>query len=126
MLHSIDWDKFRLVALVTWAIIAAVRWLRKSVRVRGKQETVRALLRLGTSVLGGTVLAVIPFVLRYWRQESLWFWPMIPGFLIGAITVGVHRNDNLLLYLAVFVNVVVYGGILFACYPHVIGNSHEG
>jgi hypothetical protein len=122
MLRSIDWDKVRLLILAAWAVFAIVRWFKKSVRVRGKRETMGSVLRFGISVLGGTLLAFVALLLGRWGPDSVWGMPMVPGFLIGAITVGVHRGDNQLLYIALLLNALIYGSIVFVCYPLLIRN----
>jgi hypothetical protein len=71
------------------------------------------------------VLSLIPVLLGHWHPSRVWLWPMTPGFVLGAITIGVHRNDNLLLYVAVFLNAVMYGCFVFVLYPHVVRQAHD-
>ncbi len=115
--RSIDWDKVRLLVLAIWALIALRRWLNNSLERRGKRQTLQSLARVSVATMVGSFLSFLAFVLAEWHPLTWYcFMPMMPGFFIGAITVGVHRDDNLLRNVTLLLNSVIYGSIVFASY----------
>lgn len=93
-------------------------WFKSSVRRRGQQLTRRLLIRISISAGAGLAISLVTLGLaHYSHNHDVLAFPMAPGFLIAAITVGVHRDDNLLLYVTAFLNIVLYAAIVFAIYP---------
>lgn len=91
---------------------------KSSVRGRGPQLTRRLFIRIAISAGAGLAISLVTLGLaHYSRNHDVLTFPMAPGFLIAAITVGVHRDDNLLLYVTAFLNTGLYAAIVFAIYP---------
>jgi hypothetical protein len=119
--RSIDWDEVRLLVLAIWALIAVCRWLNNSLERRGRRQTLQSSTRISVATMVGALLSFLAFVLAEWHPFAWYcFMPMMPGFFIGAITVGVHRDDNLLRNVTLLLNSVIYGSLVFASYPLLI------
>lgn len=115
-------DKLRVIGLVLFVVIAIGQWFRNSLRKHGRVPTIQRLVRIVICTFGGVLISVVPLLAVRSCPTDFKDWcfvPAMPGFLIAAITpfVGVHRDDNLLLYVATLLNTAIYGAILFAVYP---------
>ena len=122
MLTSADWDKVRLLGLAVLSVIAIRQWLKNSVRRRGEQLTRELFVRILASIGVGVAVWLITLGLFYYSHNEWGSIPMMPGFLIGAMTVGVHRDDNLLMYVTALLNTAFYGAIAFETYPLLFPN----
>lgn len=121
LFRSIDWDEVRLLALAIWALFAFRRWLKNNLERRGRRQTLQSLARVSVAAMAGALLSFLAFALGEWRPLTWYgFVPMMPGLFIGLIAVGVHRDDNLLRNVALVLNSVIYGSIVFAAYPLLI------
>lgn len=117
MLRANTWDVARVVGLAVLAAVAIRQWLKNSEQRRGKQLTRELLLRAVISTGAGSAISLLTFGIAYYSHNDRLSIPIMPGFLIGAITVGVHRNDNLLMYATIFLNMALYGAVVFLSYP---------
>ena len=118
MLSTSGWDKVRLVGIAAVGAFAIREWLKSSIQRRGKQLTRWLVARIAISSGAGLAISLLTLALaHYSRNHEALAIPMMPGFFLGAITVGVHRDDNLLLYVTAFLNTALYGAIVFVIYP---------
>lgn len=107
-----------MVAIAALGAYVIREWFKSSVRRRGQQLTRRLLMRIAISAGAGLAISFVTLGLaHYSRNHDVLTFPMVPGFLIAAITVGVHRDDNLLLYVTALLNTGLYAAIVYAIYP---------
>ena len=118
MLSTATWDKLRVAGLAALGAYAIREWFKSSVRRRGQLLTRRLIIRTAISAAAGSIISLITLALAHYssNHEALAL-PITPGFLVGAITIGVHRDDRLLLYVTGFLNAALYGTIVFSLYP---------
>ena len=103
MFRSINWDYLRLLGLACLGVIAVRQWLKNSQVRRGGHLTFQLLVRILVSLVAGMSFSLLAFAVAEQHFSNIWLSiPMLPGFLLGAITVGVHRDDHLLTYVTVF------------------------
>jgi len=115
---SVNCDYFRLVGLACLGLIAVRQWLKNSQLRRGRHLTVQLLVRMVVSAVAGLSFSLLAFAVAERHFSNIWLSiPTLPGFFVGAVTVGVHRDDNLLAHVTVVLNAALYGTIVFACYP---------
>lgn len=118
MFSSINWDDFRLLGLACLGVTAVRQWLKNSQLCRGRPLTLQSLVRVLVSTVSGVSLSLLAFAIAERKFSNVWFSiPMLPCLLIGAVTVGVHREDQLLMHVTVILNAVLYGTIVFMWYP---------
>lgn len=116
MFRSINWDYLRLLGLACLGVIAVRQWLKNSQVRRGGHLTFQLLVRILVSLVAGMSFSLLAFAVAERHFSNIWLSiPMLPGFLLGAITVGVHRDDHLLTYVTVFLNAALYGTVVFVC-----------
>ena len=119
------WDKLRLLGLAVMGVVAIRQWLVTSNRRRGQQLTRKLLIRILTSAGTGVVVSLIAVGFAYHSHDDWFSLPMMPGFFIGMMTVGVHRDDNALMYVTAFANTAFYGAIAFVIYPLVFAGNRS-
>ncbi len=118
MLSTTTWDRIQLVGIAAVSEFAIREWLKSSIQRRGRQLTRRLVARITISTGAGLAISLLTLGLaHYSRNHEALAIPMMPGLFLGAITVGAHRNDNLLLYVTGFLNTALYGAIVFGIYP---------
>lgn len=114
MFTTAAWDKLRIVGLAALVAYAIREWFKSSVRRRGQQLTRRLLIRVAISAGAGLAISLLSLGLaHYSRNHDVLTFPMVPGFLLAAIAVGVHRDDKLILYVTALLNAALYGAIVF-------------
>jgi hypothetical protein len=104
------------------------QWLRNSLRSRGTAPTIALLVRMLISGFCGVSVSLLALLLAESCTNPWCSLPLMPGFLIGAMTPivgGVHRDDNLLWYLTAGLNATIYGFIAFAMYPLLKGKENN-
>lgn len=127
MFSTALWDKLRLIGLAGLGAYAIREWFKSSVRRRGQELTRRFVIRTAISASAGLAISLFTQGLaHYARNHEALALPMMPGFFVAAITVGVHRDDNLLLYVTVILNAALYAAIVFAICSVFLRDKNSG
>jgi hypothetical protein len=126
-LAPVTWGKLlTLLIVATVTYIAFRQWTINARHLRLERiqgGTIFSLARTLISIASGILLSTLAFVLPGRSHDpSEWrFIPELPGFLVAAFTGGLHDPDVRQFKIKVlFLNAVLYGLIVFSCYPHFI------